>query len=186
MLKQIVKFKNYNDEDDSEELYFNINKSELAGMLDFLPRLEKMQRMFAGDDRTLSTAEVQEMLSIIKYLIETSYGERSEDGKRFVKSPAIFENFTQTAAYDAFLFGLFENSATLALEFMIGILPKDLVEGTDVATIMTELPAPVEPVDERPAYIREDREPTQRELSNMTQQELIQAFARKNNPGLSD
>lgn len=179
MLKKTVEFLNFNDQKDTETLYFNIMKSELADIGPILiPELEKFREMTIDQDqeRDLTMDEIKQLLDVIKLLMRYSYGERSEDGKRFDKSPGVYERFQQTAAYDAFLMGLFENAGAGAFEFIMGILPKDLTEGTELAATTANLPV-VE--DTRPIWIKEDREPTKKELDGMTPDQLREAFRRR-------
>lgn len=126
MLKQSVSYTDFDDNECVETLYFNLTKTELTDNLDMKEELEKIQQDFTGEPkRNLETHEIQRILDLVKTFMRLSYGIRSEDGKRFIKTPELWTEFTQTAAYDSFLFGLFENPAN-ALAFMTGILPKDL------------------------------------------------------------
>lgn len=126
MLKQTVKYTDFDDNECSEVLYFNLTKTELTENMNLKDELEKIQEDFTGDEaRPLEEHEIRRILDLVKTFMRLSYGIRSDDGKRFVKTPDIWEEFTQTAAYDAFLFGLFETPSK-AVEFMTGILPKDL------------------------------------------------------------
>lgn len=185
MLKHSVSYTDFNGDAQTEVLYFNLTKSEMLEMMDLLPRLEKWQELANGvsPDNTLTSQQVLDMVDIVKYLVEKSYGQRSEDGKKFYKSPGVYEDFKSMAVYDEFIFGLFEDPEK-AVAFMSNIIPKDIPGMDNVVlptspTQLVELPQP-ESADPRPAYIREDREPTQRELANMSRGELEEAFRRKN------
>ena len=52
-----------------------------------------------------------------------SYGEKSADGKRFIKTPEIAEAFSQTEAYSVLFMELATN-ADSAAAFVNGIIPK--------------------------------------------------------------
>lgn len=126
MLKQTVKYTDFDDNDAMETLYFNLTKSELADNLNLNEELERLQTDFTGmGKRNLEPHEIQRVLDLVKTFMRLSYGVRSEDGKRFIKTPQQWEEFTQTAVYDAFLFSLFQDPQN-AFNFMVGILPKDL------------------------------------------------------------
>lgn len=190
MLKKSVTFEDFNDEQQTEVLYFNLTRTEMMKMLDLEPRLEKWRNL----KRDMTQDETLEFFEIIKDLVKASYGERSADGKRFNKSPKIFEDFESSAMYDAFLFGFIEHPES-AIEFMIGILPK----GIDDAAIATaraslaeiqnntpqvvELPQPLiedaVDMDTRPAWVKEDRDPTPTELQSMTKEEMQGAFRKR-------
>lgn len=187
MLKQTVKYKDFNDVDQEETLYFNLTRTEMMDLLGLQDRLRSWLDRVQGPQRDLSTTEILDMVDVIKLLIEKAYGERSEDGKQFRKSPDIFENFKQSAAYDAFVFGLFEQPEQ-AVGFMIGILPQSLVENSPElaearkmvqGTPVTETVSLDATEKEVPAWIREDRDPTRAEIDRMSQDELRLAFQRK-------
>ncbi|QEQ94356.1 hypothetical protein HWC66_gp53 [Gordonia phage Chikenjars] len=125
MLKQSVSYTDFDENDTTETLYFNLTKTELADNLDLEDELKEIQKDFTGQgNRTLEKHEIRRVLELVKTFMRLSYGVRSSDGKRFIKTDQIWEEFTQTAAYDAFLFSLFQEPEK-AFAFMIGILPKD-------------------------------------------------------------
>ena len=131
MLKQLITYKNFDDVQVDKVLYFNLSKTELAehnvdleaelqGILERIQQIEKNK-----DEAT--NADLMRLLELVKTLMRMAYGIRSEDGERFIKSPELWTEFTQTAAYDAFLFSLFENEEK-AVAFMLGIMPAELRE----------------------------------------------------------
>lgn len=155
MLKQTVAYTDFDDNETVETLYFNLTKTELTDNLHLTTELERIQKMTEGDKRKLDNSEVTSIINLVKTFMRLSYGIRSQDGKRFMKSDEQWREFTETAAYDAFLFGLFEEPQR-ALDFMSGILPKDLRERARAAADAeikrlesggTEVSAKVEVVD---------------------------------------
>lgn len=129
MLKQLITYKNFDDETVEKVLHFNLTKTELAeynvdleaelqGILDRIQEIEKNK-----DEAT--TSDMRRLLELVKTLMRMAYGVR--DGERFIKTPELWTEFTQTAAYDAFLMSLFENEEK-AVAFMLGIMPADLRE----------------------------------------------------------
>lgn len=127
MFKQQVTYTDFNGNTQTDTLYFNVTKSELMDHLDLAGKVENIQNLFAGEERDLTVPEIQMVLDLVKTLIKMSYGIRSEDGKRFKKSDDIWEDFTQSAVYDAFLFSLFEEPSKAA-GFMTGVMPSDLID----------------------------------------------------------
>lgn len=128
MLKQTIEYTDFDDNLARETLYFNLTKTELADNLHLQDELQAIEKSYTGDaKRELSTAEVKNVLDLVKTFMRLSYGVRSSDGKRFIKTDEQWIEFTQTAAYDSFLYSLFEDP-TNALNFMTGILPKGLRE----------------------------------------------------------
>lgn len=128
MLKQTVSYEDFDENKVTETLYFNLTKTELADHLDLEDELKEIQQDFTGrGDRSLEKHEIRRVLELVKTFMRLSYGVRSDDGKRFMKSPERWQEFTETGAYDAFLFSLFQDPEK-AFAFMIGILPKDARE----------------------------------------------------------
>lgn len=196
MLKETVTYTDFDDKPCTDTLYFNLTKTDMVDLIDLLPQLEAWQTKTSGDPRELTMDEIREMLDIVKRLVAASYGVRSEDGKHFRKSPEIFADFKSTAAYDAFMFGMFED-ITKALRFMVGIVPRDMVDADvlnealqyaqpPTVTGVDEVPLPAQVEDisatdaEVPAWLREDREPTQAEFARMNKDEMMLAFKKKN------
>lgn len=125
MLKQTVSYTDFDDNEAIETLYFNLTKSELADNIHLEDELKNLQKMFEEEKRSVTTAEIKRILELVKTFMRLSHGVRSSDGKRFIKTPEQWTEFTQTAAYDAFLFSLFEYPEK-AVTFMTGILPADM------------------------------------------------------------
>jgi len=125
MLKQTFQYTDYDDTVVQETMFFNLTKTELTENLHLKEELEEMSSIIEGENHELTSAEIKKIVELVKTFIRLSYGVRSEDGKRFAKSPEIWTEFTQTAAYDGFLFSLFEDPKR-AVAFMSGILPADI------------------------------------------------------------
>lgn len=132
MLKKTITYEDFDGNTTTETLHFNITKTELADNLDLAEELRELETMLEGEERSLTTLEIRQILNLVKRLAKLAYGVRSEDGKRFIKEENTWTEFTQTAGYDAFLFGLFENPE-LAMEFLMGIIPKDLREQAEAS-----------------------------------------------------
>ena len=75
--------------------------------------------------KVVETRDTPGLIKIFKELILKSYGERSADGKRFIKSPELSLAFSQTEAYNK-LFMELSTDDKAAADFVNGIIPKDL------------------------------------------------------------
>lgn len=151
MLKEDITYTDFDGDKVTETLHFNISKTELADNLDLEDKLRFAQKIFEGEPRTLTRSEIQTILDLVKTFMRLAYGERSADGRRFAKTPEIWENFTQTAAYDAFLMSLFENPEK-AIDFLVNVFPSDLVsqaksevEKTESNIVSTPIEIPTAP-----------------------------------------
>lgn len=120
MLKKTIKYVDYNDEEREEDFYFNLSKAELAEMeLSTEGGLENTIRKIS------TTRDTPKLVQMFKGLILKSYGEKSPDGKRFIKSAELAEAFSQTEAYTNLFMELATN-ADAAAAFVRGIIPSDL------------------------------------------------------------
>jgi len=135
MLKKTISYTDYNDVERVEDFYFNLSKSEIAEM-----ELGVEGGLSALLQKIIATHNNKELMAQFKRLILKSYGEKSPDGRRFIKSSDLSEAFSQTEAYSALFFELMD--AEKAAEFVKGILPKDLAEAInkeDVKKMQVEL-----------------------------------------------
>lgn len=120
MLKREIKYEDFDGNEVVGTFYFNLSKTEII-------ELEvKYEQGLAGFlQRIIDTKDKQKLWAQFKELVLLSYGEKSEDGKRFVKNDELREGFSQTGAYDA-LFVEFMTDENAAPDFFKGILPKDI------------------------------------------------------------
>lgn len=175
MLKQTITYKDWDDVEQTETLWFNITKDEVVGLRHLVPRFRALEAVTSGPEREMSMDEIAELLDMVKVLIDASYGERP-DRVHFDKSPETLKRFKQTAAYSEFIFQLFEKPQ-VGIAFMQGVWPREMAEGLETANMqVVELPQP-----EIPAWILENRDPYHSEVSTMTREQLSEAMRRKMN-----
>jgi len=128
MLKKPIKYTNFNEEEVTEVYYFNLSKVELMEM-----ELFGKGGSFSGWMETVVEAsDNQTLFTEFKKLILASYGEKADDGKRFIKSDELRNAFSQTAAFDALFMDLATNTDS-AIQFIKGVVPADMVIDEDVA-----------------------------------------------------
>ncbi|MET0785758.1 MAG: hypothetical protein ABWY25_03555 [Paenisporosarcina sp.] len=131
MLKREITYENYDGTVLTETFYFNLTKSEIVELeVGYQGGLEATLRRIidAKDNKTL--------IAEFKRLVLLSYGVKSEDGKRFVKSDQLREEFSQTAAYDT-LFMELATDDDAAATFIKGVVPKDLSQAIEKAQTET-------------------------------------------------
>lgn len=116
MLKKTITYTDYDGEERTEDFYFNLNKAELAEME--LSTQSGMKRLI---ERLQQERDNKKIVEIFKDIILRSYGEKSLDGKRFVKSKELSEAFAQTEAYSELFIELLD--AEKAAAFINGIMP---------------------------------------------------------------
>lgn len=120
MLKKTITYEDYNGVERTEDHYFNLSKAEIMEMeMGTTGGLaEMLQRIVAAKD----TAAI---IKVFKDLILKAYGEKSADGKRFIKSEELSIAFSQTEAYSQ-LFMELATDADAASKFVNGIVPADM------------------------------------------------------------
>lgn len=124
MLKKTIKYTDYNGVEREEDFYFNLSKAEIAEM-----ELEIPGGMTAMLQRITAAKDTPSLVKIFKDLILRSYGEKSADGKRFIKSAELKESFSQTEAYSELFMELATN-ADSASAFINGIIPADVAKAS--------------------------------------------------------
>lgn len=126
MLKKNIKYVDYDGNERSEDFYFNLNKAEV---------IELQLGTVGGLTKTLAKIvqekDVSRIIEYFKTLILKAYGEKSADGRRFVKSQELRDAFEQTEAYSELFMELASN-AQMAAEFVNGVLPKEAVDAIGV------------------------------------------------------
>ena len=122
MLKKSIKQTDYNGVERSEDFYFNLSKAELMEMeMSTAGGLAEMiTKIVAAQDQPA-------IIKLFKELILKAYGEKSADGKRFIKSDELAAAFSQTEAYSELFMELSTDSDTAA-EFVNKIIPADLAK----------------------------------------------------------
>jgi len=129
MLKKTITYTDYNDIERTEDFYFNLSKSEVAEM-----ELGVEGGLSETLKKIVATHNNKELMAHFKRLILKAYGEKSPDGRRFIKSADLSEAFSQTEAYSALFFELMDGDK--AAEFIKGILPKDLADAVSKEEVM--------------------------------------------------
>lgn len=120
MLKKTVTYETFDGETVTEDFYFNLTKAELSDR-----QFSVKGGLSALLEQIIKTNDQTKMYSMFKEIILAAYGEKSADGRKFVKSKEISENFTHTEAYSAIFMELLDD-ADAAAAFVTGILPKDI------------------------------------------------------------
>ena len=122
MLKETIKYTDYNGVERTEDFWFHLSKAELmewemgttGGLTEMIKRIVDAQ-------------DAPAIIKIFKELVLKAYGQKSPDGKRFIKSEELATEFSQTEAYSQLFMDL-ATDADKAAAFVNGIMPSDVVE----------------------------------------------------------
>ena len=112
----------------TEDFWFNLSKTELTKLDAELPGgvLGVLRKIIDKKDR-------KALVDFIETLILRSYGEKTLDGKRFVKTPEMAEEFMQTPAYDELFMSILSDTDSQT-SFINGVIPQSMakeIEQTD-------------------------------------------------------
>lgn len=120
MLKKTIKYVDCNEIEREEDFYFNLTEAELMEMEYGTTGgfSEMIKKIIAAQDTPT-------IMKIFKELLLKAYGEKSPDGKRFVKSEELSTAFSQTEAYSK-LFMELATDDVKAADFVNGIIPKSV------------------------------------------------------------
>lgn len=120
MFKKTVNYTDYNGQERQEDFYFNLTKAEVLEME--LSTTGGLSAMIQG---VIDAKDTPQLIKIFKDLVLKSYGKKSPDGRRFIKSAELTEEFAQTEAYSEIFMELATNDEA-ATAFVQGITPKGL------------------------------------------------------------
>lgn len=133
MLKRTVTYTDYDGNERTEEFFFNLNKAEVTEMeLSTEGGMEKMLK------KIIESRDGKRIIEVMKDIVLRAYGEKSPDGRRFIKTPEMREAFSQTEAY-VNVFMELATDAKAASDFVRGILPP--VPADTAASLPAETPA---------------------------------------------
>lgn len=124
MITKKIKYTDYNGVQREENFLFNLSKAELMEM-----EMGTSGGLTEMIQKIIETQDQPSIIKIFKELVLKAYGEKSADGKRFVKTDVngnpLSTAFSETEAY-SILFMELATDAKAAAAFVNGIIPSDL------------------------------------------------------------
>lgn len=120
MLKKTISYEDFNGLKRKEDFYFNLTEAELTEMeLSAEGGLEEQTK------RMLASKDGAAIIKFFKDIVLRSYGQKSLDGRNFIKNDEIRADFASTNAY-SILFMELATDADKAAEFVNGIVPNSV------------------------------------------------------------
>lgn len=120
MLKKTITYTDFDGNERKEDFLFNLTKAEVAEM-----QMSTEGGLVKMLEKIVATQDSKRIIEIFKDIILRSYGEKSPDGKRFIKTQELRDAFAQTEAYSE-LFMELAGNAEAASAFMNGIIPSNM------------------------------------------------------------
>ena len=122
MVVKKIKYTDFNGVEREEEFMFNLTEAEITEM-----ELTTDGGLSDSIKKIISAQDTPEIIKTFKMLLLKSYGEKSADGRRFIKSDELSKEFTQTNAYSQLFMELaYDDKAAVA--FINGIIPESMRE----------------------------------------------------------
>ena len=135
MLKKRITYTDYNGTKREEDFYFNLTKAEIMEM-----EMSTTGGLTEMITRIIETQDAPSIIKVFKNIIMKAYGEKSPDGKRFIKSEELSQAFSQTEAYSE-LFMELASDSDAASKFVNGIIPADMAKEVEKQQQQASLPA---------------------------------------------
>lgn len=190
MIRVPITYTNFDDEVVTENHYFHLSKAELIEMAqstDGEDFATKLQRIGKSNDGML-------IMKTFTEIIGSAYGQRVDgSGSEFYKNPELTQRFLGSLAFDQLLMDLVTNTVSAAA-FTNGLLPSGLDKMGEIAARTAKAAKPAEETwfsadDESGLKDPRDdtgdilpwafREPTEKELMNMTKPQMLDVMRRK-------
>ena len=133
MLKETRTYTDYDGVERTEDFYFNLSKAELAEM-----ELSEEGGLENAIQKIINAKDNKKIVETFKDILLKSYGEKSPDGRRFVKSAELSKAFSETPVYSDMFIEL-ATDEEYATKFISGIMPTDLEKDLDGANKKRQL-----------------------------------------------
>lgn len=126
MYKRTFKYVDFDGNEREEEHYFNLTKAEVTMWLTTNTGYTLDQLL----EELTQKNDAKRIMEIFEDLILRSYGVKSPDGRKFVKTKELADDFKSTEAYsDLFMEVVMDGKK--AATFINAILPKDISSKVD-------------------------------------------------------
>lgn len=120
MFVKDITFTDYNGVERTERAYFNLSQAEIAqyaysvegGLYNYVNRL-------------VVRKDIPKLMEMFNEIIKKSYGVKSPDGRKFIKSEELTKDFMETEAYSV-LFMELATKPEAVTEFLNGVMPVKL------------------------------------------------------------
>lgn len=118
MLPKKITYVDYDGVERTETFYFNMTEAELT-----MYQLERSGGMKQHLEKIVEGLDQPRILETFRDIIHRSYGEKSDDGRRFIKSDELSTAFEQTEAYSVLVMELLSDEKA-AGDFINGLMPQ--------------------------------------------------------------
>ena len=123
MLVYTETYPDYNGNERTEEFRFHFNQAELLEM-----EIATEGGFSARVNRIINANNQPELFQVMKTFVLDAYGVKSEDGRRFMKTPEIRQEFLESPVYSRIMTRLTigPKAAEEAAKFINGVTPDEM------------------------------------------------------------
>ena len=125
MFKKTITYTDYDGNERTEDFRFNLSKAEYV-----MVENSVIGGMSKEIERAMAMQNGPRILEIFKDLVDRSYGVKTADGRRFMKSPELLQEFRETEAY-VNLFMELVTDPEAGKAFLRGVSPSDMIAELD-------------------------------------------------------
>lgn len=122
MIKETIKYTDFNGNERNEDFYFNLTKAEIMRM-----EMSTQGGLAERINRIVAAQDTPAIIAVFEDLIQKSYGVKTPDGRGFLKRAEDLEAFMATEAYSE-LFMKLATDADAAAKFVNGIVPASMAK----------------------------------------------------------
>lgn len=122
MVRKNITYVDFDGQERTDAFYFNLSEAELMDI-----ELDYGGNMSAAMNTMLERHDVKGVLGVIAKMIRKAYGEKTADGKRFMKNQELTDSFVTTEAYSTLLIELLNDENELE-KFMAAVMPSKMRE----------------------------------------------------------
>lgn len=169
MLKKTITYEDFNGNEVTEDYYFHLTKADLIEM-----EMSQKGGLHEYLQKIVESEDGKAIIATFKELILVAYGQRSEDGKRFIKTPELRNEFQSTEAYSSLFMELCTDTDAAA-DFVNGVVPQNLDK--EIERLKAAENGESSPASQNVFESNESRLLTQREVTEMDSAELKSGLA---------
>ena len=122
MISYTIKYTDLFDNEAEDKVYFHLTKDEVYDLI-----AERRKTLLGQASRIQEDQDFLEGYQFVRDIVLRSYGERSDDGKRFIKTEEATTAFRQSLLFDEVLEKIFESDKS-ADAFVNAVMPPKMVE----------------------------------------------------------
>ena len=121
MLKKTVTYTNLFGDEVQEDCWFHFSTTDLTEL-----ELSEEGKFSDKIQNALDTEDLHVIFKMFQEILLKGYGQPSEDGKRFIKSKELSDEFANSLAYETLFWEFFDGKED-AEKFIKALLPKQLL-----------------------------------------------------------